>query len=138
MQRCLEEPADAAPGAPPPQQSVSSSVAQKLSFADGMNDKLYKQLSAKLMPVDDAGGRLLSVSASLNAPAGSGNHAGGTNANNANTVSLSSRAHHSRASSVSVLASERGHRKSQSAEGSPRCAPCQLSSAVARQPLISS
>lgn len=34
-------------------------VKQKLSFANGMNDKLYEQLSQKLMPVNDE--RVLTV-----------------------------------------------------------------------------
>lgn len=113
LQQCLEEDEeeeeqeeeeDEEPARPAPEpynMDVKSNLAgQKLTFADP-SDKLYEQLSAKLLPVDDSS-RLLSVSASLNQPLSGRN---GPHSNRASSISMNS---------------ERGIRKSQSAETSPR------------------
>uniref|UniRef100_A0A7S0R6Y6 PFU domain-containing protein n=1 Tax=Chlamydomonas leiostraca TaxID=1034604 RepID=A0A7S0R6Y6_9CHLO len=83
--------------APAPRPHMQDS--QKLSFANGMNDKLVEQLQSKLMPVDDSN-RLLTVSAANNG------------------IPLSNRM----AASVhsSGMSSDRQHRKSRSADPSPR------------------
>ncbi|GFH16201.1 PFU domain-containing protein, partial [Haematococcus lacustris] len=46
-------------------ESLPSAKQEKLSFANGMNDKLYEQLSAKLVDVDE-GSRMVTVTANTN------------------------------------------------------------------------
>lgn len=87
--------------APPAQPAAPELPQEKLTFANGMNDRLYEQLSAKLMPVDDSS-RVLTVSATNTGPL------------------LSNRAGSVRNSSI--MSSERQHRVSRSADPSPRCA----------------
>jgi hypothetical protein len=63
QERFDEAAEDEAAHAPAPRLQMQDS--QKLSFANGMNDKLVEQLQSKLMHVDDSN-RLLTVSAANN------------------------------------------------------------------------